>query len=109
MTNITIRYLLASIAAVPILGMVIILMTAMTQTKLINDQSTLIATNLLPSTKSIGSLSTLTGELRLLEGVSIIEKETGVIIKLYNHSLDNIQEEMSFYEPLISSEKERLI
>ncbi len=109
MTNIRIRYLLASIAAVPIIGMVVILITAMTQTKLINNQSTVIATNLLPSTKSVGSLNTLTADFRLLESVSLLEKGTELTIKAYNDSLENIESEMTSYESLISSKKERVV
>ncbi|MEJ6062880.1 MCP four helix bundle domain-containing protein, partial [Aliivibrio salmonicida] len=106
MNNIKIRYLLLSIALIPIIGMMVILMVSLNQTDKINAQSTEIATNMLPSTKLLGSLNTQTSDFRLEESEMIILKDSTKTIDVYNKKLKEINEIIGKYRNFISSKQE---
>lgn len=106
MNNIKIRYLLLSIALIPIVGIMLILIISLNQTDKINSQSTKIATNMLPSTKILGNLNTQTSDLRLEESEMIILKDTTKNIDMYNKRLKEINIDIETYRKFISSEQE---
>ena len=109
MKNIKISTLLFSSYGLITLGMVVILAFSFTRMSDINDQSTIISENWLPSVKLIGSISAKVANLRNAESVHILydTKEDQVRLEALIDSREvEIAEMLLAYKELVSTKEE---
>lgn len=85
---------------------------SMSQMSVINEQSTIISENWLPSVKLVESINTQTADLRNEEAVHIISTDAGQIKaadKVIKEKKASIDSTLAEYEKLISSSEERAL
>lgn len=109
MRNIKIGVLLFGGFTIPVIALLGLVWISITQMGTINNQSTIISTNWLPSVQLIERINTQTADLRNVESVHIISTEAAQI-KQADQSIQNIKSEinetLSAYEKLVSSDEE---
>ncbi|WP_165313984.1 methyl-accepting chemotaxis protein [Vibrio ziniensis] len=112
MRNIKIGVLLFGGFTIPVIALLGLVWISITQMGTINNQSTIISTNWLPSVQLIERINTQTADLRNVESVHIISTDAAQI-KQADQSIQNIKSEvnetLSAYEKLVSSDEESLM
>lgn len=109
MKNIKISALLLGGFAVPIIALIILLWLSISQMNTINQQSTVISTNWLPSVQIVERINTQTADLRNFEAVHIISTDADEINKAtqdINNVKQLVNESIRTYKQLISSDEE---
>lgn len=109
MRDIKIGTLLFSGFTIPVIALLGLVWISISQMGTINNQSTIISTNWLPSVQLIERINTQTADLRNVESVHIISTDSAQI-KQADEAIQGIKstvnETISSYEELVSSEEE---
>ncbi|MDC0609123.1 methyl-accepting chemotaxis protein [Vibrio sp.] len=109
MRNFKLSHILAFGFIVPIVALVALLIISMRQMTIINDQSTIISDNWLPSVRLVERLNTQTADLRNNEAVHIISTNAQEIAKAdstITQVKTSIDKTIASYKKLISSNEE---
>jgi len=112
MNNIKIGRLLTLGFLIPTLAIIIIIVLSISQMSAINQQSTVISSNWLPSVRLVERINTQTADLRNSEAVHIISTDSARIAestKTINEIKAQITESIATYKKLVSSEKEQML
>jgi methyl-accepting chemotaxis protein len=112
MRNLSIKAKISAIFAILLLAMGILGAVAITKMAVVNDQSTIIAENWLPSVKLTADMNTNTSDYRIAQGAHIMSTSDGDMTKAESDMeavSAVLQENRKAYEPLISSDEERAI
>ncbi|MGR6502353.1 methyl-accepting chemotaxis protein [Shewanella sp. Koi 1] len=112
MRNLKISHLLLGAFAIPIIAILGLTMMAISKMQVINDQSTVISNDWLPSVRVIERLNGQTADLRVLESRHILSLDSDQMQET-ERELDKtkaqIDESIRTYEQLISGNEERNI
>jgi methyl-accepting chemotaxis protein len=110
MKNINISKLLTIGFAIPVIALVGLLYLSISQMDTINQQSTIISNNWLPSVQLVERINTQTADLRNEEAVHIISTDAGTIRKAeqtIRAIQSDIDESVAAYGKLVSSDEEK--
>lgn len=112
MNNIKISRLLFMAFAIPLLALTGLIWTSVTQMDVINNQSTEIAQNWLPSVAAVEKLNTQTADLRNIEAIHIItvdENEFAAVEQQLDKTESMVNDTLNQYQKLVSSSEEQRI
>lgn len=112
MNNIKISRLLFIAFAIPLLALAGLIWTSVTQMDVINNQSTEIAQNWLPSVAAVEKLNTQTADLRNIEAIHIItvdENEFAAVEQQLDKTESMVNDTLNQYQKLVSSSEEQRI
>uniref|UniRef100_UPI0035B4DB3C MCP four helix bundle domain-containing protein n=1 Tax=Dongia sp. TaxID=1977262 RepID=UPI0035B4DB3C len=112
MKNLRIAVKISIAVGILLVGLLSIGVLSIYNLGIVNDQSTEITVNWLPSVDIVNRLNTNTSDLRIAQGTHIMsttEEEMGKAEKDINQTNQTIAENRKIYEALISSEEERQI
>ena len=112
MNNIKIGRLLMMGFLIPLLALITVLTISISQMGTINEQSTIISTNWLPSVQLIERLNTQTAELRTIESVHIVSEDAQEIARAnveINEAKQKVAKTYEAYAKLISSPEEQAL
>ena len=112
MKNINISKLLAIGFAIPGVAIIAFLFLSMSEMGTINQQSTIISDNWLPSVQLVERINTQTADLRNNEAVHIISTDTQTINKAtkdINNVKQKVSESVAAYSKLVSSAEEQTL
>jgi methyl-accepting chemotaxis protein len=110
MKNIKINTLLVGGFAIPIIALISLVLLSIYEMRIINNQSTVISTNWLPSVQLVERVNTETADLRNLEAEHIISTEDSVIKaagQKINEAKVVINKTIDAYTQLVSSDEEQ--
>lgn len=112
MNNIKIGNLLILALSIPSIAIIIIVIISISKMNIINQQSTIISQNWLPSVQLIESLNTQTANLRNNEAVHILSTSTRAMLKAtkkINKIKKQITQSIDTYKKLVSNKKEQAL
>lgn len=110
MRNIKISKLLVGGFVIPIIALICLVLLSIYEMGIINQQSTVISTNWLPSVQLVERINTETADLRNREAVHIISTEAAVIkaaTEQIRQSKETVNKTIAAYTKLVSSDEER--
>ena len=111
MKNVKLSVLLFSSYGLIIFGLIVVLVFSFTRMSNINEQSTIISEDWLPSVKLIGSIDTQTAELRNLEAVHILYDTVDEKVKLekvIEDQKNSIEQTIRDFSALVSDNNEEI-
>jgi len=112
MNNISISKLLALGFSIPGVALIGLMFLSMSKMDTINQQSTVISNNWLPSVQLVERINTQTADLRNNESVHIISTDADTIReagKAINSVKDEVNKSVAAYTKLVSSDKEQTL
>jgi len=112
MKNIKIGKLLALGFSLPVIALIFLVFLSMSKMDTINEQSTIISTNWLPSVELVERINTQTADLRNSEAVHIISTDSSTISNAtaeINKIKNKITVSVNAYIKLISSQEEQAL
>jgi methyl-accepting chemotaxis protein len=110
MKNMKISYLLMGGFAIPVAALIVLVLLSISEMDTINQQSTEISENWLPSVQLVERINTQTADLRNFEAVHIISTDSNQIRRVGDQiqsTQNDIDKLILAYTKLVSSEEER--